>query len=118
MDMNMDMDMDIDLAKQSYNISCDHIKKLDEKYKSENDLFVSKQFNCTDIMNIDDYDNYDKKYFKYINNAYISKKSCIYKSTEPDDFKWTSVFNNDLIKDDKARALFNENTRQKILTRY
>ena len=113
--------MDLDLAKQSYNISCHHITKLNDKYKSENDLLVNKQFNCTDIMNIDDHDinnKNNKKYLKYINNMYITKKSCIYKSTEPDEFKWTSVFNDDLIKNDNARALFNENTRQKILTRY
>jgi hypothetical protein len=113
--------MDLDLAKQSYNISCHHITKLNDKYKSENDLLVNKQFNCTDIMNIDDHDinnENNKKYIKYIDNIYITKKSCIYKSTEPDEFKWTSVFNDDLIKNDNARALFNENTRQKILTRY
>jgi len=110
--------MNLDLAKQSYNISCDHITKLNDKYKSENDLLVNKQFNCTDILNIDDHDNENKKYIKYIDNIYITKKSCIYKSTEPDEFKWTSVFNNNLIKNDNALALFNENTRQKILTRY
>ena len=113
--------MNLDLAKQSYNISCDHITKLNDKYKSENDLLVNKQFNCNDKMNIDDHDinnENNKKYLKYINNMYITKKSCIYKSTEPDEFKWTSVFNDDLIKNDNARALFNENTRQKILTRY
>jgi len=109
--------MDFNLAKQSYNISCDHITKLNNKYKTENDLLVNKHFNCTDKMNIDDYDN-DKQYIKYINNLYITKKTCIYKSTEPDDFKWTSVFNNDLINDGNARALFNENTRQKTLVRH
>jgi hypothetical protein len=57
-------------------------------------------------------------YFIFRIFLYITKKSCIYKSTEPDDFKWTSVFNNDLIIDANTRALFNENTRQKILTRY
>ena len=111
----------MDLAKQSYNISCEHITKLNNKYKSENDLLYNKQFNCNDKMNIDDHDinnENNKKYLKYINNMYITKKSCIYKSTEPDEFKWTSVFNDDLIKNDNARALFNENTRQKILTRY
>lgn len=112
--------MDLSLAKQSYNISCDHITKLNDKYKTENDLLVNKHFNCSDKMNIDDIN--DKQYLKYINNLYITKKSCIYKSTEPDELKWTSVFNNnlvnDIIKDANTRALFNENTRQKILTRY
>ena len=115
--------MELDLAQQSYNISCDHINKLNNKYKSENDLFVKKQFNCNDIMNIDDSDTNNKKNnIKYINNLYITKKSCIFTSTEPDELKWTSNFNNniDLLKynDDNALALFNQNTRQKILTRY
>ena len=52
---------------------------------------------------------------------YITNKSCIFKSTEPDNLEWTSVFNhnnNSLMNDDNALTLFNENTRQKILTRY
>jgi hypothetical protein len=111
--------MDFNLAKQSYNISCDHITKLNNKYKTENELFINKHFNCSDKMNIDDHDiNNNRPYLKYINDLYITKKSCIYKSTEPDEFKWTSVFNNDLINDANARALFNENTRRKILSRY
>lgn len=115
--------MELDLAQQSYNISCDHITILNKKYKSENDLLVNKQFNCNDIMNIDDSDiNNNNKNIKYIDNLYITRKSCIFKSTEPDELKWVSNFNNniDLLKynDDNALALFNQNTRQKILTRY
>ena len=65
--------MDLNLAKQSYNISCDRIRQLNDKYKTENDLFINKQFNCSNIMNIDDHDiNNDKKYIKYINNLYIT----------------------------------------------
>ena len=33
-----------------------YLKRLFKKYKSENDLFVKKHFNCNDIMNIDDSD--------------------------------------------------------------
>ena len=116
--------MNLDLAKQSYNISCDHIKKLNEKFKSDNDLFVSKQFNCSDKMNIDDYDDSkfnSRKNIKFLNSIYLTNKSCIYKSTEPDELNWTSSFNNNDIlnyNSDNARALFNMNTRQKILTRY
>ena len=115
--------MELDLAQQSYKISCDHINILNKKYKSENDLFVKKQFNCNDIMNIDDSDsNNNNKNIKYIDNLYITKKSCIFTSTEPDELQWVSSFNTntDLLKynDDNALALFNQNTRQKILTRY
>jgi len=114
--------MDLDLAKQSYNISCDHITKLNNKYKYENDLFVKKQFNCSDKMNIDDYDSNSKNNIKYLKSIYLTNKSCIYKSTEPDDLEWTSSFNNNnnnlKYNDDNALALFNMNTRQKILTRY
>ena len=115
----------MDLAKQSYNISCEHITKLNNKYKSENDLLYNKQFNCNDKMNINDSDinNNNRKNIKYLNNIYITNKSCIFTSTEPDNLEWTAVFNdnnNNLMKynDDNAFALFNENTRQKILTRY
>ena len=33
----------------------------------------------------------------YLNNIYVSRKSCVYKSTEPDELKWTNAFiiNND-----------------------
>jgi hypothetical protein len=114
--------MDLDFAKQSYNISCDHITKLNNKYKSENDLLYNKQFECIDKNNYDDSDiNNNRKNIKYLNSMYITNKSCIFKSTEPDNLEWTSVFNhnnNSLMNDDNALALFNENTRQKILTRY
>ena len=115
--------MDLDLAKQSYNISCDHITKLNNKYKYENDLFVNKHFNCSDKIDIDDSNS--KNNIKFLKSIYLTNKSCIFKSTEPDDLEWTSSFNNNnnndnILKynDDNARALFNMNTRQKILTRY
>jgi hypothetical protein len=112
--------MDLDLAKQSYNISCDHITKLNNKYKYENDLFVNKHFNCSDKIDIDDSNS--KNNIKFLKSIYLTNKSCIFKSTEPDDLEWTSTFNNnnDNLKynDDNVRALFNMNTRQKILTRY
>jgi len=108
------------LNQLSYNISCEHIKKLNEKYNDFNDKLFKEKMICHN--NYDDDNNINKKNIKYLNNIYVSRKSCIYKSTEPDDLEWTSSFNNNdnILKynQDNARALFNMNTRQKVLTRY
>jgi hypothetical protein len=76
-------------------------------------------------MNIDDYDDSkfnSRKNIKFLNSIYLTNKSCIYKSTEPDELEWTANFidNTNILKynNDNALALFNENTRRKILTRY
>lgn len=109
----------------SYNISCDHITKLNDKYTKNNDEIYNRQFICNfinDNNNINDNNDNNINDKKYIKSLYITKKSCIYSSTEPDNFEWTANFNlnNDIIKykDDNAIALFNVNTRRKILTRY
>jgi hypothetical protein len=132
-----------ELAKQSYNISCDHITKLNDKYNKNNDEWYKRQFKCDTIQ-----DN-ELKNIKFLKSMYITNKDCIYKSTEPDELEWTANFidNKNLLKfvnnnfnnnfnnnnnnnnfnnnnDDNndnyndALALFNENTRKKILTRY
>jgi hypothetical protein len=105
------------LNKMSYNISCDHIKQLNEKYTANNDRLFKEKFIC--FNNEDDYNNNNKN--GYLKNMYISRKDCIYKSTEPDEFKWADAFintnkNNKCI--DYTTKLFNENTRRKILTKY
>lgn len=111
------------LNKMSYDISCEHIKKLNDKYNAENEKIFKEKFICID-------DNNNDKYIRYLNNIYVSKKSCIYKSTEPDELLWASNFNtitpikssneNELWKSGNIDILakFNENTRRKILTRY
>lgn len=115
------------LNKMSYNISCDHIKQLNESYNAMNDRLFKEKFIC---FNTDDNDgNINKnKDIGYLNNMYISRKSCIFKSTEPDEFKWTSSYvNTDIMPNittdnktynNKINVLFNENTRRKILTNY
>jgi hypothetical protein len=105
--------MDNNLSTLSYNISCDHITKLKEKYNNYNDAVFKQQFNCVD-NNTD-----NNKNTRYLNNLYISKKTCIYTSTEQDELLWTKVFNDTSsplgYKDDNARVKFNENTRRKII---
>ena len=115
------------LNKMSYDISCDHIKKLNEKYNTDNDRLFKEKFIC-----FNNEDNNDNNNIGYLNNIYVSRKSCIYKSTEPDELLWTSSFTNlhkpswkcyELEPEKKYRdinidTIFNENTRRKILTRY
>ncbi len=120
------------LNEMSDNISCDHIKQLNESYNTYNDRLFKEKFIC---FNNDDSNNDDinkNKDIKYLNNIYVSRKSCIYKSTEPDEFKWTNSYvNSDIMNtitndykndyknyNDKVNVLFNENTRRKILTNY
>ncbi len=121
------------LEKMSYDISCDHIKQLDEKYNTDNERIFKENFIC---LNSEDND-YINKNIRYLNNIYVSRKSCVYKSTEPDELKWTNafininepisycIFNsnydirmNNAYTNNNTRAIFNENTRRKILTNY
>jgi hypothetical protein len=108
--------MDDSLNSQSYNISCDHIKKLNEKYNDLNSQILKKQFDCiepnTDI-------NFMYSNVRYLNSLYLSKKTCIYQSTETDKLEWANNFNDNSsplgYKDDKGIIKFNENTRRKII---
>jgi hypothetical protein len=114
------------LNQMSYNISCEHIKQLNDKYNNNNDRLFKENFIC---FNNEDDDINKNKDIRYLNNIYVSRKSCIYKSTEPDEFKWTNVYiNNDIMNiinndyknnyNGKINTIFNENTRRKILTKY
>jgi hypothetical protein len=113
----------MNLNYQSQIISCDHISKLNDKYNNNNNTIFKRKLFCYDDDNInnDDYNHYKK----YLDSIYISRKSCIYKSTEPDELHWTSVFNDDNNNNnnnnninERTLNMFNENTRRKILTRY
>jgi hypothetical protein len=112
------------LNEMSYNISCDHIKQLNDKYNKDNDRLFKEKFICFN----NNYDDINKN-IRYLNNIYVSHKSCIYKSTEPDEYKWTNAYiNNDIMNiinndyknnyNGKINTIFNENTRQKSLTKY
>ena len=121
-----------ELNQMSYNISCDHINQLRDNYNDINDRLFKNKFICFDINDNDnDNKNNINKNIGYLNNLYISRKSCIYTSTEPDEFKWANSYvNNDIYnntnttnttnttKFNENNAKFNENTRRKILTRY
>ena len=118
------------LNKMSYDISCDHIKQLNEKYTANNDRLFKEKFIC--LNNEDDYNNNNKN--GYLKNMYISRKSFTYKSTEPDEFKWAEAFintniinnsnntinniNNNNNSINNNNIIFNENTLRKILTKY
>lgn len=108
--------MDITFKDLSYNISCEHMKHINNKYDNENDELYKRQFIYENDIDDDRY----KKYVNYLNSLYISKKSCIFKSTEPDKLEWTSSFKslkNEMIykNDINDRVIFNENTRRKII---
>jgi len=122
------------LNQMSYNISCDHIKQLNDKYNNNNDRLFKEKFIC---FNNEDDDINKNKDIRYLNNIYVSRKSCIYKSTEPDELQWTNAYinNNEYIKKcifnsindmymnntnntNNTTTIFNENTRRKILTKY
>lgn len=110
--------MDTTFKDLSYNISCEHMKHLNNRYDNENNELYKRQFICE--HDIDDEDDRYKKYINYLNGLYISKKSCIFKSTEPDKLEWTNSFkplNSKMIfkNDIKERVIFNENTRRKII---
>ena len=114
--------MDTTFKDLSYNISCEHIKYLNNKYNNDNDLLYKRQITCNDNDNDTDKDNDKNKNVNYVDSIYVTKKTCIYKSTEPDELKWASSFqpiNNktDLTQRNEIndKVLFNENTRRKIV---
>jgi len=96
----------MDLKKQSELISCNRITFLDKKYNLYNNFLLEKQFmpNCL----VNNKQTYDKT---FINSSFISKKSCIYKSTEPDQGEWEKQFMFNQISDNKL--MFNINTKAK-----
>jgi hypothetical protein len=122
--------MNLDYLSQQ--ISCNHITQLNNKYNNDNDTLFKRTLNCIETAEPDETDDTFNHYKSYLNNIYISRKSCIYKSTEPDELQWTNVFYNKKIMNDNVNdnandnindnmnynIIFNENTRKKILTRY
>lgn len=110
----------LDLLNQSYCISCDHIKKINEEYKKYNDTIFNKQFSCIRNKNKEDYNynNYTSYSNDIIRSSYITKKTCYDPSlNEIDNKTWDLIFkqvSNDNGNDNDFRnARFNENTKQK-----
>ena len=113
----------LDLLNQSYCISCDHIKKINEEYKKYNDTVFNKQFSCIRNKNKEDY-NYNYIYNTHSNDiigsSYITKKTCYDPSlNETDNKTWDLIFkrvSNDNGNDngnDFRNTRFNLNTKQK-----
>lgn len=109
----------MDLKKQSEIISCNRISFLDRKYNLHNDYLFRKQLiskGCGDNLN-NNQDN-DKNNYKnngYLKSSFITKKDCIYQSTEPDMGEWEQQFeinNNNNYNNNKQ--LFNINTKAKL----
>ena len=108
---------DLDLLNQSYCISCDHIKKINEEYKKFNDTVFNKKFSCIRNKNKEDY-NYTTYSNDIIGSTYITKKTCYDPSlNETDNKTWDLIFKQ--VCDDKGNgndfrnARFNLNTKQK-----
>lgn len=103
-----------ELSNMSDAISCATINTLNDNFNKYNDIMFKSFVMCPATNKTDD--DY-RKNPKYINSLYIDKKTCIFKSTEPDEMKWAEVFNygpSYEAKDDNAKRRFDENTRQKI----
>jgi hypothetical protein len=103
-----------ELSNMSDAISCATINALNDNFNKYNDIMFKSFVVCpTTDKTDDDY----RRNPKYIKGLYIDKKTCIFKSSEPDEMKWAEVFNygpSYEMKDDNAKIKFNENTRQKI----
>ena len=108
----------LDLINQSYCISCNHIKILNEDYKKYNDSVFNKQFTCLKNKH-KEYELYS--YNTYFNNimpsTYINKKTCYDASLNNNDKtnrNWDLLFL-DITEDNNIR--FNQNTRRKTKLR-
>jgi hypothetical protein len=104
------------LGNMSDAISCATINALNDNFNKYNDIMFQSYIICPTTDNNND-DNY-RINPKYLNSAFIDKKTCIFKSTEPDEMKWAEVFNygpSYEMKDDNTKINFNENTRQKLI---
>lgn len=106
----------MDLKKQSEIISCNRISFLDKKYNLHNDYLFRKQLiskGCGDNLdNNQDNNKNNNKNYGYLKSSFITKKDCIYKSTEP----YQAIFEKQFIQPsfDLNKPLFNANTKAKL----
>ena len=118
---NLNNSNNLDLLNQSYCISCDHIKKLNEDYRKYNDTVFNKHFTCLRNKDNEDYNyksrtyntnNYNNRNYDLMPSANINKKTCYDPSlNERDNRDWELLFiqiNNNL-----SNINFNVNTRRK-----
>jgi len=97
----------MDLKTQSDFISCNHISFLDKKYKLYNDL----EFNKKMIPNFN-YFSFKPHLNPSLNSHFISKKNCIFYSTEPSQFIFEKQFSQPSF--DSSFPIFNFNTKTKF----
>jgi len=105
------------MKTQSESISCERITFLDKKYNLYNDYMFEKQLK-PQCPNIDGMYNKNLKN-GFLESRYISKKSCIFESTEPNLGLWENQF--DFMKiyltnnENNNQQLFNINTKSKSI---
>ena len=100
--------MNKDLEEQSNKILCANINHLNDLINKENDNLFKKRFIGTSPnMNKPSYENPEG--INYLKSSYISKKDCIYTSTEEDFKEWEKIF-----YDTSAKSSFNISTKPKM----
>jgi|LakMenE01Jun11ns_1017448.scaffolds.fasta_scaffold9453334_2 hypothetical protein len=95
--------MNADLQLQSDKILCNHLNILNNNYDKFNCLMYKKNFIKQQHLDTNNISS------SYLNSMFVSKKSCIFTSTEPDEKKWEDSFDINPIYPN-----FNLNTRIKI----
>lgn len=100
----------MDLKTQSQIISCNRITFLNKKYNIHNNLLFEKQLKSNSPNEM----IFDQP--KFLETRYISKKSCIFESTEPDQGRWEQQFIIPQINcsENKNQTLFDMNTKAKM----
>lgn len=98
----------MNLEKLSNELLCNHINILNKKINEENELLYKKQF----VQNSPNFNNpvsQNPENINYLKSSFISKKNCIYTSTEIDTKEWEKVF-----FETTAKNEFNKNTQPKL----
>jgi hypothetical protein len=98
----------MNLEEQSKQILCNHIDILNKRLNDENDLLYRKQF-IHNSMNFNEPISRNPENMNYLKSSYISKKDCIYTSSEIDLKEWEKVF-----FETKAKKEFNKSTQPKM----
>jgi len=98
----------MNLEEQSANILCNHLNILNKRLNDENELLYKKQF-IQISQNFNNHVSQNPENLNYLKSSYISKKDCIYTSSEIDVKEWEKVF-----FETKAKNQFNINTQPKL----
>jgi len=98
----------MNLEEQSQKILCNHLSILNKKFDNENELFYKKQFR-QNSLNFNNPVSQNPENLNQLKSSYISKKDCIYTSTEIDLKEWEKVF-----FQTNAKFEFNKSTQPKM----